>query len=512
MSRLSQIVSTIRKTAAFMLLPLLASSCHWMNEDYDCEETADSSAAQYINITISVSTGNFTRSNPTGGEYGDGPEKGIEDRENKVNDITLIFYQDEAGINTSNGNAKVVCVKKYTVYPYEEPYYPIGHDHPEDEPYNVQTNEVLYTTGEQKLEETTLVAGETYKLLVVANAPDDLGIAANQVIASSDVRDKVLASVYEGSGVGINARNFVMASAAEATINLRNPRVYTSPTEAEKNRFVYYLDCIHIERLAARIDFWAKESNGYKSSTDNAAYTTPGYEYTISRPDGTATNDRFVLTSITPFNLNNGNEYLFKRTNDNANPYLANETFANWVTDPYTSGKNLNEHPAYFASTLTSVIANHNNFYNVTMASQQSNKFDVTNDGYTADNIIVGYAKENTLRPQGDSPLFYYATGLAFEGYYYRGGTGTGERCVFYHFIRHQGDSNDAYQTYTNDNISMEATKAVKCPTLPSMNFGIVRNNVYRISVDKVSAKGGFIELSIREMRWRHIDNPVIYL
>ncbi|MCR5159156.1 MAG: hypothetical protein K6D37_08545 [Prevotella sp.] len=528
---LSQSVKFIRKAAALLLLPLLAWSCQLVMGDYDDELTADSTTPQYINITISVSAGNnpMTRANPNGGEYGDGPETGSE-RENTVNNITLIFYQDDAGINTTSTNTAVACVKKYAVHPYDETYYPMGHHHKEGEPYDVQAGEVLYTTGEQKLEETTLVAGQTYRVLVVANAPEGLVINAGEKIAT--VRDRVLSSIYSGSGVGINATNFVMASESDATISLTNPTLYTSATEAEKNRYVYYFDCIHIERLAARLDFWAKNSNGFKTSSDNAAYTTSGYEYTVRNNTGQATLDRFVLTSITPFNLNNGTgsvEYLFKRTNDVANRYLHNEvpttsaSPGNWVFDPTSLQKPANpsatSHPAYFASTLTSVVSSFTNDFTVTMAGQKTNAFDVTNGNVTADNIIVGYAKENTLNPAGTSSLYYYATGLAFEGYYYSGGTGTGTHCVFYHFIRHQGESNSAYQAYTSENIN--TAKNAFCPAIrptnpdpatPAMNYGIVRNNIYRISIDKVSVRGSFIQLSIKEMRWRNVDNPTIYI
>ena len=510
--RMSQLVKFLRKAAALLLLPLLAWSCQLVTDDYDVALTPDSPNP-------------LTRANPTGGEYGDGPETGSE-RENAVTDITLIFYQDNVGINTSNANARVHCVKKYNVHPYDDTYTPNDHSHKDGEPSDVQAGEVLYTTGEQKLDETSLVAGETYKVLVVANAPDGLTIAENSPISA--VRDQLLSTVYASSGVGISATNFVMASETDATISLTNPTLYKSATESEKNRYVYYFDCIHIERLAARLDFWAKNSNGYKTSSDNASYTTSGYEYTVKNPDGGATLDRFVLTSITPFNLNNGTgsvEYLFKRTNDVINSYLHNEVPTtvsapgNWVLDPTTLLKYDSSHPTYFASTLTSVIDNMHNAFNVSIAGQQANKFSVTNGGFTADNIIVGYCKENTLNPAGTSRLYYYATGLAFEGYYYSKGTGTGVRCVFYHFIRHQGESNSAYQAYTSDNIN--DAKNSLCPALrplnpdpafPAMNFGIVRNNIYRVSIDKVSAIGGFLQLSIKEMRWRHVDNPVIYI
>lgn len=498
MSIVSKSIQILRMAAAFLLLPLLASSCQWVTDDYD-DETADiSNATQYINITVSISAASspVTRA-PLGGEYGDGAEMG-NDNENYVKDITLIFFKDAAGVNTTNTNTEVLYVKKYDVHEatLDDYYYPSDyyyHTHKDTEPKTGYYNqEVVYTTGDQPLEENTLEAGETYQVLVVANADPNVTVH-DKIVA---VRDKVLNVTYDGTGT--NTTNFVMTSETDARITLKNPTVISN-----ENKAIYYFDCIHMERLAARIDYWAENSNGYKTS-----YATPGYEYAVKKPDGTDSEDRFVLTSITPFNLNmgtTGNEYLFKRTNDTTNPYLADETITNWVTDPYTSGKNAASHPDWMVSTLTSVVSNLANTYNITMASQQANLLSIGNK----DDIIIAYPRENTLRPNGDSPLYYYATGLAFEGYYYRKGSGTGEHRVYYHFIRHQGEQNDAYDAWTSDNI--DNAKTTYCPTTTAMNFGIVRNNIYRISVNQVT-DGGLLQLRIAVHDWRNVEHPIIYI
>ena len=502
MSLLLKSIKLLRTAAAFMLLPLLAWSCQLVVEDYDydCEKDNDMGNL-YINVTISVSTSPITRANPTGGEYGDDVEKGVEDRETKVNNITLIFYQDANGINTTSDDAKVLCVKYYDVHPFiEGTDKPSSHTHKTGETDDVKSNEILYTTGDQKLDEALLEKGQAYKVLVVANGTVPVMVGDK----IKEVREKVLSTVYTGTGVSINAADFVMVSESDATVHLNTP----VPSSTDENGFVYYFECIHIERLAARIDFWTDKSNGYKTSTDNASYTTPGYEYIVKKSDDTDSNDRFVLTSITPFNLNNGNEFVFKRTNDSSNPYLANETLTNWVVDPYTLTKNGTAHPSYQVSTLDDVKATFNNAFNVTMQEQQTNKLTIG----AKDDIIVGYTKENTLSP-GVSPLYYYATGLAFEGYYYKNGTGTGEHCVYYYFIRHQGEKDTAHDAYTADNINDAKTKL--CPSTPAMNFGIVRNNIYRISIDKVTEKAPAeprIAIKIEEEKWRHVDNPAIYI
>ena len=231
MSILLQSVKFIRKVVVIMLLPLLATSCQMVTDDSDFE-TDNGTAKQYINITISVAADQkaVTRA-PSGGEYGDGTEKGIE-RENLVNNITLIFYQDNTGINTTSDDAKVVCVKSYAVRPFTDDDLPNNHTHKTDEPTSVQNNEVLYTTGNQKLEETPLQVGQSYKVLVVANASVNVSVGES----IKDVREKVFSSIYTGSGVGVDAMNFVMTSESDATMTLSNPTIDTSP---DVKRFVY---------------------------------------------------------------------------------------------------------------------------------------------------------------------------------------------------------------------------------------------------------------------------------
>ena len=500
----SMSIKPLLKAAALMLLPWLAWSCQWMTEDFD--DVIDGEATQYINVTISVSASSdpMTRAVPEGDEDGDGLEKG-NDRENNVNDITLIFYQDGTGatdgtgINTNSDAVTVLCVKRYEVHPVTNATADLPANHA-----TIPANEVLYSTGNQRLKETELQPGETYRVLVVANAVVSVKVGDK----IKDVRDLLLTSVYSGSGVGINATDFVMSSERDAVVTLSNPTITTVNGE---NRFIYYFDCIHIERLAARIDYWANKSNGYKTKqADNTTdYTVPGYEYTVwKRTDTNATgptsNDRFVLTSITPFNLNNGNEYMVKRTNDASNPYLAVETGNNWVIDPYTTGKTGTAHPDYLVSTLASVTTTFANNFNVTMASQQENVLTI---GEKPD-VIVGYTKENTLSG-GESKLYYYATGIAFEGYYYKNGIGAGERRVYYHFIRHHGESDEAYNALTAETI--DDAKTTLCPQTPAMNYGIVRNNIYRISIDKITEDAA-MQVTIKVKKWDTFRHSTIYM
>ena len=485
MSILSTSVKFIRKTAALMLLSLLASSCQWITDDYD-DETAGSSDTNYIKLTLHVrASAAVTRANPTGGEDGDGREKGIETRENKVDGVTVIFYQNADGINASAASAAATPIDFVAYYETRA----------DGNAYDRYSGELCYTTDEQELD-ASLDITKTYHILVVANADLTGSITTGNAATTSlaDVRDMMQISAYTGSGIAVDASKFVMTSESseDDVISFRY-----STYDKTTNRRIYTFDNIHIERMAARIDFWAK----------NATYTTTqdhyGYEYPVV---GSAT-DKFVLTSITPFNLNigtdTGNEYLFKRTDDTA-PYLANETLTNWVIDPYTASKTGSTPPPYLQSQLANVVTNWPGTYNVTMSSQQNNK--LTEDN--SDDIILAYTKENTVT--ATTPLYYYATGLAFEGYYYRNGSTTGERHVFYYYIRHQGESNQAYTAMKADELSTTAT-ITSLGSSTAMNYGIVRNNIYRVSIESITM-GGWIKIAIEEKPWRHVDNPTIYL
>lgn len=517
MSLISKSVKTLWRASVLATLPLLAVSCEMFFDEKLEDLIGDSVAAQYINITIGVSAADnpVTRANPTGGEYGDGPEMG-QTRENVVTKIAIVFYQDADGINTAKDATKVIYAANYDAR--ELDYDDLYHTHMEYEPMDVRTSEVTYTTGNVPFPENKLKQGETYRVLAFANFSDEEWAALNiqEGDAIKDVREKVQARAYTGTGVGINATNFVMASESDATVKLVNP-IYVPYTEANEElgideklpNYTYVFECIHVERLAARLDFWAK--NGKYDAT---TYDHAGYVYqVIGTGAGDENYDHFVLTSVTPFNLYNGPEYLIKRVStDYQNPaaynYLGVETLTNWVYDPNTATKTAEAHPAYQLSTLTEVAANHANGFNITMAGQQGNKIAIQG----SDNIIVGYTKENTLAA-GNSLLYYYATGLAFEGYYYGvGETENGKRCVFFHYLRHQGEKETAYEAIRGaDELSKTQVCPIPSTSSPAMNYGIVRNNIYRINIDNVTPAR--IKLVIAEHDWRLVDHPeIIYM
>ena len=87
---MSRRTNNLLRLLASLLAVMLLSACVSREDEETFEETAENHLIKYINLSITVSTGNYaTHRAPAGGENGDGREAGFE-RENVVNGITLI--------------------------------------------------------------------------------------------------------------------------------------------------------------------------------------------------------------------------------------------------------------------------------------------------------------------------------------------------------------------------------------------------------------------------------------
>ena len=242
-----------------------------------------SNTSTFINLTIGISNGRDvdTRAGevPTAGANGDGREAGFL-RENAVTGITLILYQDNNGINGADATT-LDFVNYYTVSRVGDPLPANGTDLGKS-----KVIEAYYTTGNQPLRKSDVDFTKSYHAIVVANA--DLRGMVNTL---GDVKNYKLNSLYSGTEMSAASEcsGFVMSSEQDYTMNFAT----TTPTDYSGGLLYTFTNLI-IERMAARIDFWSACSNGYKTSADNAAYTTPGYEYSVE--GGT---DKFVVTGIT---------------------------------------------------------------------------------------------------------------------------------------------------------------------------------------------------------------------
>lgn len=458
----------------------------------------------YVNFAISVTNGNsgMRDATPTGGENGDGREAGFE-RENTISGITVILYQDGTGINTS-ADPTLDLVR----------YFPVSERAAGDMPI-----EVTYTTGQQPLGKHNLDLTKEYHAIVIANAPEVAASLTEGTSKLSDIRDVTLSTIYTGnpSYSADNITNFVMSSEKDNKIDFSSVTgTNLDGTPHTLGQDIYYdltSKPVVIERMAARIDFWSKNSNGY-----NPAYTIPGYEYNV-----TSSTDKFVVTGVVPFNLVNGiadygKEYLIKRLRTDINDayttrYLADETSSTYVIDPKTMSKvTTNPNPA-LTSSLGKVYeligdagklenTTDNPYYHSIANMHASASMSTIED---KENVVVAYPMENCLLPE--SKLYYHATGIAIIGYYYVNGTGTGTRYVYLGYLRHQGDA-ESYdiQPYTTP-LAKDATMG----STPAMKFGVVRNNIYRVSINSIDKKGT-LELKIKVKKWDTFTHSWIYM
>ena len=465
---------------------------------------------RFINLSIAVtnSNGTITRGTPSGGENGDGREAGFA-RENAVTGITLMLYQDANGINTT-ANPVIDFVA----------YYPVsrsGNPATAGTSYTEKTAEAIYQTGNQLVPHNTIDFTKTYRAIVVANA-DLTGSITAGTSHLNDLRNMTLDKIYSGDETkpAVSCGNFVMSSEQDQTLS------FAAVSASQDAAGDYYYDLttqpLVIERMAARIDFWAV--NGTYDA-DKA-----GYVYHVGE-----TSDRFVVTGIMPFNLNNGTsiaetnfgkEYLLKRLTAGLSTitpqWLVDETTSNYVLDPQTVGKQgTAAHPSLTNSLesvkdLSAVAFAQSGYYKSIAAmygviASGGGYASLTDGSLTGEDVIVAYPMENTLLPE--SPLYYNATGIAIEGYYYSGGlTDTApERRVYYGFLRHQGegDSYDIETTNDTEEISHTGT---------AMNVGIVRNNIYRIWIGSITPDivAPKVTLKIKVKKWDQFTHDVIYM
>lgn len=287
------ILHTVKDVAGCLLMASLAAGC--AQEDIDTAPTGGGgmSASSYVSLSFASQQSTPTRSNPTGGEQGDGQEKG-QTNENEIKSAVAFFYQGSGtdGVNSS-GTTPIMAVATFNVRNYTEPGNGIDR---------------TYTTTPQQVD----LDDGTYNVLVVANPGADWW--TGQSLTLADVRNHIQTTAWTASGSDYS--DFVMTSAADATLTL-NSNPESDPAKATVN----------VERMAARLDYKAEASY---PCTD-PAYTGATVEIT-----GAA-----LVNNLT------AGSYIIKRVADDVNgvpTYLGNETpdagvQTNYVLDPWTAVK-----------------------------------------------------------------------------------------------------------------------------------------------------------------------------
>lgn len=287
------ILHTVKGVAGCLLMASLAAGC--AQEDIDTAPSGGGgmSASSYVSLSFASQQSTPTRSNPTGGELGDGDETG-QDYENEIKSAVAFFYQGSGtdGVNSS-GTTPIMAVATFNVGSYTEPGNGIDR---------------TYTTTPQQVD----LDDGTYNVLVVANPGADWW--TGQSLTLADVRNHIQTTAWTASGSDYS--DFVMTSAADATLML-NSNPESDPAKATVN----------VERMAARLDYKAE-----------ASYTCTDPAYTGATVE---------ITGAALVNNLTAGSYMLKRvasTVDGVPTYLGNETpdagvQTNYVLDPWTAVK-----------------------------------------------------------------------------------------------------------------------------------------------------------------------------
>lgn len=285
-----EILHMVRSVMGCMLVTALAAGCAQEDIGNDPSEGGGMSATSYVSLSFTSPQGTPTRSNPTGGETGDGDETG-QGYENEIKSAVAFFYQGNNGVN-SGGSTKIMAVATFNVGSNTEP-----------------GNGRTYTTSPQQVD----LENGTYNVIVVANPGADWW--TGQSLTLADVRNHIQTTAWTASGSDYS--DFVMTSAADATLTL-NSNPSTAPAKATVN----------VERMAARLDYKAEASY---------PCTDPAYTGATVKITGAA-----LVNNLT------AGSYLLKRVADDVNgknlSYLGDETpdagvQTNYVLDPWTAAK-----------------------------------------------------------------------------------------------------------------------------------------------------------------------------
>lgn len=365
------ILHTVKGVAGCLLMASLAAGC--AQEDIDTAPSGGGgmSASSYVSLSFASQQSTPTRSNPTGGEQGDGDETG-QDYENEIKSAVAFFYQGSGtdGVNSS-GTTPIMAVATFNVGSPTEPGNGIDR---------------TYTTTPQQVD----LDDGTYNVLVVANPGADWW--TGQSLTLADVRNHIQTTAWTASGSDYS--DFVMTSAADATLTL-NSNPESDPAKATVN----------VERMAARLDYKAE-----------ASYTCTDPAYTGATVE---------ITGAALVNNLTAGSYMLKRvasTVDGVPTYLGDETAdagvqTNYVLDPWTAVKTSDNN----SFTIDGEVKTAEDLYGEWFGNISQNPNDwadyvqpgiEVSDG-TEKWQRIGYTLENTTA--ADAAGSDYSTGVVFK-------------------------------------------------------------------------------------------------
>lgn len=515
----------------FNIYSLLVALCCFCfsgcsSTDYiDVEQDDKQNSAIYLTLSISTSD-DATRAYPNGGEDGDGEENGIYN-EGKIEKLVLFFIEaDDSKIDPTKfiDDTSEAARASEVIMEFCENVSLI----------NQTPNSTKWTT--LPIEIKNLIPGKEYYMIAVANV---YRYQFSNIQTLGDLQDFEFRDKQWSSVDNIEEYNkFVMTSRFKSTSDIKRGKVTHTNIQSNPAQF-----STSLERLAARVDIIPQ------TTTNNARWNseTNCYKYPVKLSGGSSTNDSIQLLGIQLINKNNQATYLLKHLAEPdatatqsidystitriGSEYLNSGKQANYVVDPTTSMKIGDKYPLWFDNYYDAV----DSWYNVPQTTANSH-------------YILDYTKENTLTREHQDEL-HYITSLSIKCLYLADGFTPGMTFYAFRNIKYRTLSDVAkavnvaigsntvteltvtsypgvstyldgicYFTYqikhANDND--DATKGI-------MEYGIVRNNIYRITINSFKGLGNDepyipvditnnIDFNLWVVPWHIIDNPEIIL
>lgn len=497
----------------FIMLTLLSVGC---TDHIETIQLIDDEPQTNLKLRIAMSsafpsTRAVDTGNPTGGETGDGLRLG-QYNENNIYQVYLYQYTSSRGIVADAGTPVKLLASEHNVNfrPTAADVRPDGSIVKEIE---LQTNHYRYNADDHFI--AVVNTGLSTDVKTLGQLRDEL--IAVPVHAASSIQD------YDG---------FVMSNCGESE------KVGGIGQESDP-----YVIQIPVERVTARIDFAYSSSTQAAGRFDIASGDNGYYEYAV---EGKA--DRVRLSHVRITNGMQHPSYLIKRlaVDESSVPsYLADERkpATSYVVEPTTWQKNPSSINAmdeesredlfnfwFGDSRYTNAVANYNSlstpwFRSADKIANHTKTGDAFTDGTSLDEedldwryFVLGYVNENTMK--AENTLHNYTTGLVLKATYqpetvYKmeggiavadGSYSVGSTFWRYHrvdtnedrYFKTQADAEAFAATlpsvpyvlfpYENAqcyyNVWLRHENIINDPTTTMMEFGIVRNNIYRVCVE----------------------------
>lgn len=463
------IKTTYHLIATFVLLLAIVSCTDDALTEVDptTPPTYPESSSAFITLSVNVPVQTRSGDSPQGGEDGDGKADDLAE-ENKVDNITVLFYQ-AAGKTLNEAVAAGVeldAVAHFVDFKTSD----------------ASTGIYVTTTTEVKLK------SGIYRMLVIANA---LRISDGFVkgtplrtVCESILKYEPWTTKTDGTASG-----FVMSSYEEKEIELTIDNSIDNPASVTD---------IQLQRLAARVDFVPAQGGG---CIDINTYKIENFKIKVDR---IKTINRMIAgtyllkhTAVAmnddPTLLGKETEVDKKATNYVIDPWTTHKTLADLVeysSDDYYADRAADERTWSDADNIQ-VPASGLDYYRLAYVLENTTDKEAQLNGYSTGVIIEATATpEKVINDQGKEELYTaetdfftyeekvykdagavtYATRIQLDDFSRKGVKEYVKGKMYYpYFIRH------CYNGTTSNGI---------------MEFGIVRNNIYKLKILSFSSLG----------------------